>query len=1090
MAQLKKIFLVIIVLAGLLSAGLVLAATSSTGVGVGAHIPSTIITCVGDSCNPTTTTTPIIDQVSTSDTCSAGDVSWHISGIAVLPTHLEYWPKDNPSNKQTVTGVASGLGNNVYSAHLAALQALTEYSFIIYADYNGTQISNGVNSVFTSCAVPNPDVIVEARNKRAELDITYPNYDDIAGVVVYRGQTSCPGPEGDLVYRGDGKVAGSQETLIGDNPTHLSRLYGYTTCIFNSAGVYSSGVYSAATRSIWEVNDLAALSGNNQITISWSNPADNTARDFVFKDVRLIRVSGACNNSTGINDGQLLRDGKFDSFVDSGLTNDNDYYYKVFVRNSYNEYSQGICISAKPSLASEMYCPTDLDIYSSNGQVNVNWNNPINKPGAFKLNAVKWVKGNLCALSPAQGEIVYSGVGQGFFDTLVALAQPQPYAYSLFIDYNNGQLASCGCLSLLPEKKEEPPPCLDCLSPQFNFYVNNGALELTPDSQGNLFILPGYPLIIKSPVASAPKAVSSIIITVNGRHYLSALANTQQFYQAILQSPSEEKKFELSINTIFQDGTSAQRIFTLNVLPWGLISDTNSKKTISGAKVSIFAGSLALFSGSGVINPGFSDLIGRYGFMVPNGSYNLDILANGYNNYKSKQIIVVNNVINLDIGLAASAGLPQRFFSLVAGPINAIRAISHSVDQGARYILPAIAVIGLINVASAASWWNWWYLLQFLFTQPWLIFGRRFRKGWGVVYNSITKQPLGLAVVRLYDAGTKTLKQTRVTDPQGRYMFLVDAGSYYVEAEKPGFTFPSDIMANTSDDGSYSDLYHGQVINISDGQQGIIIANIPLDQESIELTDQQILKKNFFAGWQKKVSWLGPLLSAAVCLVSPNGFTFAMLAIHLVIYWVFRRLAEGQKNKDWGVVYDDLSSEPIYKAVTRIISPEYNKILDYSVTDRYGRYGFLAAKNVYYLTADVPGYKRYKTDNIDLKAKEVEEVVGLDMKLEKDNSDISAVSADSTGTSFNGAGSDMVDSSTINNDQTVFKSGVTSSQASSIPPQSNLDDISLQDLYDRLNQEYNGSSPAVKDDNQNINHSPSEDSSSSASSTKKEGIWG
>jgi len=1090
MAQIKKIFLVSIILAGLLSAGLVLAATTSTGVGVGASIPST--PCIGPGCNPVVTP-PTIDQIKSSDTCSGAVISWHISGTTVLPTHLEYWPDSDPGNKQSVAGTPSGLGDNIYFAHLSQLQPLTRYGFIVYADYNGTQISNGINYVFTSCSVPNPNVVVEARNKRAELDVTYPNYDDIAGVVVYRGQTNCPGPQNDLVYSGDGKVAGSQETLIGDNPTHLSRLYGYTTCIFNSVGVYSSGVYSAATRSIWEVNDLAAVSGNNRVTLSWANPADRPIADFAFKSARLIRVSGTCNNATSISDGQLLQEGQLDHFVDLGLTNDSDYYYKVFVKNSYNEYSQGVCISARPSVASELYCPTDLDVYSSDNQVNVTWKNPADRAGSFKLNSVKWVKGNTCALSPAQGEMVYSGKGQSFFDTLVALAQPRAYDYSLFIDYNDGQVASCGCLSLLPETKKEPPPCLDCESPQFSFYVNGGALELSPDALGNLFILPGYPLMIKSLVASAPKPVGRIIITLDGRHYLFALDSSQQFYQAILQAPSEEKKFDLSIDTFFQDGTSAQRVFALNVLPWGTISDNNSHRTLAGAKASLFADPVAFFLGYGVSNPGFSDLLGRYGFMVPNGSYNLAVTLRGYNNYQSPSIVVVNNVINSNLALSPAQGLPQKFFAFLSGPLDVARAISHIVDRGAHFALPAIAVIGIVNLFAAVSWWNWWYLLQFLFTQPWLIFGRRFKKGWGVVYNSITKQPIGLAAVRLYDATTKVIKQTRVTDPQGRYLFLVDAGSYYVEVEKPGFIFPSGILANTGDDGSYGDLYHGQVINIAQDQKGIIIANIPLDQESLELTDQEILKKHFLVGWQKKISWLGPLLSAAVCLIAPNVFTFSMLAIHLVIYWAFRRFAQGQKNKDWGVVYDEQSSEPLYQAVTRIVSPEYNKILDYSVTDHYGRYGFLAAKNVYYLTADMPGYKRYKTSNIDLKSKEVEEVVGLDMKLAKDYSVYP-----SSDQQNNLTPDDFRQSGVTKDEPSIPEPGVEASQTPAVSSKSHDSlDASLEELYNRLNQQIDSRASAVNEINQPAESNQGIDSSvdspikpDSTQNTKKEGIWG
>lgn len=60
------------------------------------------------------------------------------------------------------------------------------------------------------------------------------------------------------------------------------------------------------------------------------------------------------------------------------------------------------------------------------------------------------------------------------------------------------------------------------------------------------------------------------------------------------------------------------------------------------------------------------------------------------------------------------------------------------------------------------------------------------KKHWGVVLDKTTKKPLPLAIVRVFDVEGK-LKQTTVTDENGRYNLLVKPGKYRLEVIKEGF---------------------------------------------------------------------------------------------------------------------------------------------------------------------------------------------------------------------------------------------------------------------------------------------------------------
>ncbi|MBI4029684.1 carboxypeptidase regulatory-like domain-containing protein [Candidatus Berkelbacteria bacterium] len=60
------------------------------------------------------------------------------------------------------------------------------------------------------------------------------------------------------------------------------------------------------------------------------------------------------------------------------------------------------------------------------------------------------------------------------------------------------------------------------------------------------------------------------------------------------------------------------------------------------------------------------------------------------------------------------------------------------------------------------------------------------KKHWGVVLDKTTKKPLPLSIVRVFD-GEGKLKQTAITDDNGRYNLLVKPGKYRLEVIKEGF---------------------------------------------------------------------------------------------------------------------------------------------------------------------------------------------------------------------------------------------------------------------------------------------------------------
>jgi len=301
----------------------------------------------------------------------------------------------------------------------------------------------------------------------------------------------------------------------------------------------------------------------------------------------------------------------------------------------------------------------------------------------------------------------------------------------------------------------------------------------------------------------------------------------------------------------------------------------------------------------------------------------------------------------------------------------------------ARSVVGASVALSVVNVAVGIPWWNWWYLLQLLFTQPLQLLLRR--RGWGTVYNSITKKPVDLAVVRLYDASSNALIASRVTDSYGRYIFLVDPGNYYLKVEKPEFEFPSDILKRSKDDGSYFGLYYGDIIKVTGDRRSVIVANIPLDPAVSDLSDKEIMKRFSKQRWVRRLSWAGPILSIVYLIVLPSWLSLFFVILHLSLLWFFHRLIQNKLGSYWGKIYDQDSKKPVGKAVTRIFSSEYGRMLEFYVTDRKGRYGFLVDNNKYYVTADKPGYQTSKTNIIDLSSTKEQKIITKDLPLKKDS---------------------------------------------------------------------------------------------------------
>ena len=72
--------------------------------------------------------------------------------------------------------------------------------------------------------------------------------------------------------------------------------------------------------------------------------------------------------------------------------------------------------------------------------------------------------------------------------------------------------------------------------------------------------------------------------------------------------------------------------------------------------------------------------------------------------------------------------------------------------------------------------------------------------------------------------------------------------------------------------------------------------------------------------------------------------------------------------------------------VARLFSSQFNKLVSTQVTDRRGRYYFLAGDNQFYVTYERAKYQTQKSEIIDLSGKEAETIaVNVGLNKEKVN---------------------------------------------------------------------------------------------------------
>lgn len=785
------------------------------------------------------------------------------------------------------------------------------------------------------------------------------------------------------------------------------------------------------------VINFTAVAGDEEVGLYWANPPDSD-----FANVSLRYQLGTYPSS--ITAGTEIYSGSGESSIHAGLTNGTEYFYTIFAIDFGGNVSSGASTSAVPFATAPPVTPptpptpptsTPTGLAISNLRVtNITQNSA----------TVTWT-----TTTPANSSATVSTIGTFLNAPLVVdhslsitgLASDTAYVLTAESTDATSSTASAtisfstlteGIVPTEPEEEVvgggdeeeviEPPtepeepvvaptPSVLIKRAEVEFLVARDAIQITPNLNNELKVLANRGLTVGVNFANAPADITSVQLMVGNSIFImnpdtSIVAGSNgdmvtvgdnHIYSARFITPQASTPMSVRVNYITGE---AQIIdYNLEVQPEGIVRDKSNGTALNGATIMAFIqnGKASLWNAVPYmqINPLVLDESSSYAWYVPNGTYLLEVQRSGYNTLRTAKISIDDNILNVPVDLVAILpplleeikSVRDVIPALTRRLVNSIEVARQSpvLQESADVAAPIVAVTAVSTVTLLATSFNAIRFLQYIFTAPLLLYRRRRRKRWGVVYDSLRKLPVDLAIVRLIDVATNRPVSSQVTDKEGRFLFIVDPGVYKIEVRKEGFTIPTDHLRDIRVDGDYLDLYHGESIEVNE-ESAAISVNIPADPIGREMT---ISRKSKMLIWLRRVMYglssVGAVVAVFVAIIDPSPWTISLAVCQILVLGLFVKLAIPKKPSSWGIVYNEKTRRPLSKAIVRIFEPKYNKLLETKITDSRGRYAFLVGPSEFYTTYEKEGFQKVEVRPIDRTDTKSASYVSMDIPLKKHN---------------------------------------------------------------------------------------------------------
>ncbi len=895
-----------------------------------------------------------------------------------------------------------------YDVNLSGLSMSTIYYYKISVTDGIGQTTSSTGSFTTLGADLIPPAIsnVSSAPGVTTAEITF-NTNELATVEVLYGSTNSYGS----TFTG-GTPAGMTHSVILPNllPNHTYYFKIVATDNSNNSGSTDDLTFKTLSDVVPPPNVLnfQLTTTSNSIILNWVNPSLLVAPD--FSGVKIVR--GTNSQTTGPNDpvASLTHTTSGQTFTDTNIVFDTNYYYTIYSFDTSNNYSSGSDYKVGRIFS---VLPTPAEICGNNIDDDRDSKIDCADPDCSvqcQPVAVEICGNNLDDDSDGKADCLDSDCVA--FPECINVPGAVAVCNNGLDDDSDGKIDfpnDSGCSSLEDNDEYNPP---ETTIPEFAkidfskliFSVGNRQINLIPRDK-IVTSLVGSGVSVGVPLAALNGRPQSLLLRVGGQNYqFSFSSSSETYFSDFTVSATGKNEAYLEIDYGLEQKESI--LFYLTGLAKGTV--TGGGDFLFGAEVSLLeeGGNKIYLGVYGEQNPLLTDQNGIYGWVVQNGKYYLTAKKEGFYERITPVFTVDNNVVNINIDLIKQ---PLKLLEVIDANLsvgeNTIRVAKNLLDKtsaisqvsiqkindvadnpvvektATEIVAPTVVGVAAVGTVAVVSWVEMLSLLRFLFLQPLLLLGKRKREKWGSVYNSLTKLPIDLAIVRLFNAETNRLVQTKVTDGKGRYAFIVDKGKYRLEAQKANLIFPSMLLKGFKDDGETTDIYHGEVIEVTE-KNSLITANIPLDPAGETRTPARIRREKAWRRLQTGLSGLGFLVTVVSLYISPVWYMWVLLAVHLFFLVVFRRITKPKRAKGWGIVYDSVANTPVSRVVARLFDSQFNKLVATEFTDRNGRYHFLAGGNKYYVTYEHKDYEPTKLE-ISGSTKKDSGAITVDVKIKK-----------------------------------------------------------------------------------------------------------
>lgn len=289
------------------------------------------------------------------------------------------------------------------------------------------------------------------------------------------------------------------------------------------------------------------------------------------------------------------------------------------------------------------------------------------------------------------------------------------------------------------------------------------------------------------------------------------------------------------------------------------------------------------------------------------------------------------------------------FEEIVLMADKAVKAISNVNISGtsALYVSTVgYTFVTLLSFIAPFVWNNSVSMLQLMsFFFVFEALKKKKRHKYGVVYDSITKEPVNVAVVRVFDEQNKLIS-TVVTNVYGIFDLDIPDGKYKFEVVSGDHTFPSKAVIGF-EDLPYHNIYRGGYVPYSSGE-----ISIPIDKK-----DKGFIAKIFASGRSLfhsiinlllRVLFVAGFLMAIIAIVKASTtFSWIIIILYLLSLLVMLYI-NIRDRRSYGKV-TDRNGEPLEGLELGLKEVEFGTLYTKRVTDENGKYRFILPEGEYRL---------------------------------------------------------------------------------------------------------------------------------------------